>query len=698
MPNSNQTSSSTSHHHHSKPIQPIVRQVGFTLTKEDNNGNSNSNSTTNNNNNTNNNNTNNNTNNKRSSSSSSTSASHHHHRANSKTKNEENSSKTAYDSSDAKIPASNSESAFGSVLNYVAGYSEIEKSLSPTKQLLQRLRTGGEGNTNDDTVEVIKEDEKISTPPPATTTTDNNTAPDTAPKTSTKEEDENKKKRVKAEEKERRRQEHLQRLKEEGTLEKKQSMKIGGSENDTNNTNNNNKSTTTKAERRAQQEAQRALKESVSKEKGNNKNGQQSKETSKESTTTMPTKEKAHNNNNNANNNNNNNNNQSEKDETHRSFMDVRTKTRKDSHFCERHFSHLNLHQTSTSSNKIDSDSIEFQYPCVERLAEAYRTRKCVGSTNRVRQLLLCLKEVVQAYNHASSSTTTTTTGSAAGSYSQALLVLVNHVISRIQEARPISTSMGNAVKSLKLHLTLLSQAEKLKETGHQETNHTLMTVEAQKKKTLELLDGILTQNVEKAVETIVQTLSKYFIDGNVEHVVTYGHSESVVKSLIHAKESGYENMCVSIIDAAPAFEGRETLKLLLDADISCEYTLIHGMDVVFQRQINNDDKSKMVCLIGASAVLANGKIMSRAGSASFCNAAKYRGIKVLVAAETIKFHERVGIDSVLHNDIQNFIIEPGSLANLRKLCVSYDHVDDIDEIVCERGFIDPSKVTNYIG
>ena len=478
------------------------------------------------------------------------------------------------------------------------------------------------------------------------------------------ESDKDEEKKRKAEEKERRRQEHLARMASEGKPEPKLQKAAS------------------KAERRAQQEAQRAAKEQEKSSGGAATKKKQEKGGSTTTTTTTTTSKGG-----------------SapsgsgdksastvgggSTDETHRSFADVRTKTRKDSHFCERHFSHLNLHQTSTS-NKIDHDLIEFQYPCVERLAEAYQTRKCVGSTNRVRQLLLCLKEVVQSYSHKS------------GSYSQALLVLINHVISRIQEARPISTSMGNAVKSLKTHLAVLSQGEKLKEARD---DAEMMTVEAQKKKTLEHLEDTLKEYVERAVETIVKTLSTYYAEKQVQHVVTFGHSESVVKSLIRAKESGYENMCVTIVDAAPSFEGRKTLNHLLDADISCEYTLMHGMDVVFQRFSNSRDGAdqSMVCCIGASDVLANGKIMSRAGSASFCNAAKSRGVKVLVAAETIKFHERVGIDSVLHNDIQDFVIEPGMISNLRKLCLSYDLVEDIGEIVCEKGIIAPGKAVNFV-
>ena len=477
------------------------------------------------------------------------------------------------------------------------------------------------------------------------------------------ESDKDEEKKRKAEEKERRRQEHLARMASEGKPEPKLQKAAS------------------KAERRAQQEAQRAAKEQEKSSGGAATKKKQEKGGSTTTTTTTTSKggsaptgsgDKSASTVGGG-----------STDETHRSFADVRTKTRKDSHFCERHFSHLNLHQTSTS-NKIDHDLIEFQYPCVERLAEAYQTRKCVGSTNRVRQLLLCLKEVVQSYSHKS------------GSYSQALLVLINHVISRIQEARPISTSMGNAVKSLKTHLAVLSQGEKLKEARD---DAEMMTVEAQKKKTLEHLEDTLKEYVERAVETIVKTLSTYYAEKQVQHVVTFGHSESVVKSLIRAKESGYENMCVTIVDAAPSFEGRKTLNHLLDADISCEYTLMHGMDVVFQRFSNSRDGAdqSMVCCIGASAVLANGKIMSRAGSASFCNAAKSRGVKVLVAAETIKFHERVGIDSVLHNDIQDFVIEPGMISNLRKLCLSYDLVEDIGEIVCEKGIIAPGKAVNFV-
>jgi hypothetical protein len=48
--------------------------------------------------------------------------------------------------------------------------------------------------------------------------------------------------------------------------------------------------------------------------------------------------------------------------------------------------------------------------------------------------------------------------------------------------------------------------------------------------------------------------------------------------------------------------------------------------------------------LLGAAAVLSNGTVMSRAGSAAVAMMASAAGKPVLVACESIKFHERVQV------------------------------------------------------
>ena len=56
--------------------------------------------------------------------------------------------------------------------------------------------------------------------------------------------------------------------------------------------------------------------------------------------------------------------------------------------------------------------------------------------------------------------------------------------------------------------------------------------------------------------------------------------------------------------------------------------------------------------LLGAAAVLANGAVVSRCGAAIVAASAVEYGIPVLVAAETCKFHERVQLDAVAHNEL----------------------------------------------
>ena len=59
-----------------------------------------------------------------------------------------------------------------------------------------------------------------------------------------------------------------------------------------------------------------------------------------------------------------------------------------------------------------------------------------------------------------------------------------------------------------------------------------------------------------------------------------------------------------------------------------------------------------MTKVLGAAAVLANGAVVSRCGAAIVAASAVEYGIPVLVAAETCKFHERVQLDAVAHNEL----------------------------------------------
>lgn len=56
--------------------------------------------------------------------------------------------------------------------------------------------------------------------------------------------------------------------------------------------------------------------------------------------------------------------------------------------------------------------------------------------------------------------------------------------------------------------------------------------------------------------------------------------------------------------------------------------------------------------LLGAHALLANGYVMSRAGTAQIALIAKSYNVPVLVCCETHKFSERVQTDAFVYNEI----------------------------------------------
>ncbi len=55
---------------------------------------------------------------------------------------------------------------------------------------------------------------------------------------------------------------------------------------------------------------------------------------------------------------------------------------------------------------------------------------------------------------------------------------------------------------------------------------------------------------------------------------------------------------------------------------------------------------------LGAAAVLSNGTVISRAGSAAVAMMAAAHSTPVLICCETYKFHERVQLDAITNNEL----------------------------------------------
>ena len=98
--------------------------------------------------------------------------------------------------------------------------------------------------------------------------------------------------------------------------------------------------------------------------------------------------------------------------------------------------------------------------------------------------------------------------------------------------------------------------------------------------------------------------------------------------------------MKVYIIDT-----GKDTCKKLLNAGIACSFIMTHAVPYLI--------KEATKIIVGASAVMTNGDIMGRVGTALICMAAHDNRIPVVALCESYKFADGlVRLDSFVWNEL----------------------------------------------
>ena len=290
------------------------------------------------------------------------------------------------------------------------------------------------------------------------------------------------------------------------------------------------------------------------------------------------------------------------------------------------HFSHLRPFDPAGSDapavrKTLLAASNGVAHPAVARLAAHYADGTVAGGRARCVALLHALKMVIADFRtppHAK--------------YAHALTQCVNSVVQHLQSARPMAVSMGNAVKSLKTHLARMSEEPALSE-------------EESRRKTLTHLEYFEQEKLLKAGTSIAEHGAGEIRTGDV--VVAHGASHHAREILRRARRGGVAFRVV-VVDSGVNQEARETLRALLREGIACTYTTLAGLGYALR------EGGATKVLLGAAAVLANGAVVSRAGAAVVAASAAAADVPVLVAAETCKFHERVQLDAVAHNELGN--------------------------------------------
>ncbi|RDW63111.1 translation initiation factor eIF2B subunit delta [Aspergillus mulundensis] len=258
-------------------------------------------------------------------------------------------------------------------------------------------------------------------------------------------------------------------------------------------------------------------------------------------------------------------------------------------------------------------------HPAVLALGLQMRDYVVCGSSARCVATLLAFKRVIEAY--------TTPKGT---SLARHLTTHLSHQITYLSTCRPLSISQGNAIRALKLAISSIDPS----------------VPEAQAKTTLcEFIDSFIREKITVADQVIAGSAAQKIKDGDV--VVTFAGSSIVKQTLLTAFKQG-KKFRVSIIDSRPLFEGKNLARTLANAGLEVQYSLISGLSHAVK------DATKV--FLGAHAMTSNGRLYSRVGTALVAMSAKERAggveIPVIVCCETVKFTDRVALDSIVVNEI----------------------------------------------
>ncbi|KAL9391937.1 hypothetical protein Peur_015857 [Populus x canadensis] len=338
-------------------------------------------------------------------------------------------------------------------------------------------------------------------------------------------------------------------------------------------------------------------------------------------------------------------------------------------------FRHLPQYERGTQLPELESKFFELDpmHPAVYKVGLQYLSGDICGGNARCIAMLQAFQEAIKDYSTPPEKTLTRDLTAKIGSY-----------VSFLIECRPLSISMGNAIRFLKNRIAKLP----------------LSLSESEAKTNLHSdIDRFINEKIIIADKVIVKHAVTKISDGDV--LLIYGSSSAVEMVLLHAHELG-KQFRVVVVDSRPKLEGQLLLRRLVGKGINCTYTHINAISYIMHEVTR--------VFLGASSVLSNGTVYSRVGTACVAMVAHSFHVPVLVCCEAYKFHERVQLDSICSNELGdpdviskvhgrediNFLDGSDNSAILQLLNLIYDATpsDYISMIITDYGMVPPTSVS----
>eukprot|EP01061_Rhynchopus_euleeides_P020451 TRINITY_DN3325_c1_g1_i1.p1 TRINITY_DN3325_c1_g1~~TRINITY_DN3325_c1_g1_i1.p1 ORF type:complete len:468 (+),score=178.62 TRINITY_DN3325_c1_g1_i1:68-1405(+) len=324
------------------------------------------------------------------------------------------------------------------------------------------------------------------------------------------------------------------------------------------------------------------------------------------------------------------------------------------------------------TKKKEDYSSI---HPAVLKLGEQYSNFEIVGGNARCISMLQGLKAMLKDY----------TLEKEKMRFAEEFPAKLKKHIGYLTGRRKMSFSMGNAVNSLKSRVAALPP------------DATLEVAKGQIAKYIDdYIERILLASKTIAEVSVGLTQAKHQIkDGDV--ILTYAKSVAIewVFRLAYSRGVKFEVICV---DSRPLHEGRKLSLVLSSLGIPTTYCLINSLSTLLPRC------NKV--FVGASTLLTNGSLVSRAGTAMVAMMAKHFSLPVLCYCETYKFADKVWLGSLTNNEEadpaelltlingkESPLVGADGSAKVASYMYDLTPAENIDMVVTELGPMHPTSV-----
>jgi translation initiation factor eIF-2B subunit delta len=280
-------------------------------------------------------------------------------------------------------------------------------------------------------------------------------------------------------------------------------------------------------------------------------------------------------------------------------------------------FRHLPQYEHGTQLPDLETKFFQLDpmHPAVYKVGLQYLSGDISGGNARCIAMLQAFQEVVKDYSTPPEK-----------SLNRDMTAKISSYVSFLIECRPLSISMGNAIRFVKNRIAKLP----------------ITLSESEAKATLQSdIERFINEKIIVADTVIVKHAVTKIRDGDV--LLTYGSPTAVEMVILHAHELR-KKFRVLVVDSRPKLEGQLLLRRLIKRGINCTYTHINAISYIMH------EVTKV--FLGASSVLSNGTVYSRVGTACVAMVANAFRVPVLVCCEAYKFHERVQLDSICSNEL----------------------------------------------